>query len=375
MGLASLISEARAVKDSSWAAWARGDDLTSAPAGVRVDAGSSLQVPAVYGCVSLISETLAASPLHVYRERAGGRERLGRPGWLDGLSPLGWRALVSQIVSSMLLHGNAFVAYDTVTANGVAQPSRATVLAPSRVTVRANRAGGVDYDVDGQPYRGRLVHMAGMVLPGAVAGLSPIQHAAVQEVGLALALQEFGTGFFARGQVPSGVLSFPGEPPDVGAVRDAWTRSYGGVNRSHLPVVLWGGARWDQMSVAPEHAQFLESRQFTASQIAASIFKVPPDMVGFGIQGQSLTYQNLEQRWTQLTRAAVQPPAVEIETKLAAAWLPRGQYMKFNLDAWARADLKTRYEAHKIGLEAQFLDVDEVRAMEDLPPREVTPDA
>ena len=42
--------------------------------------------------------------------------------------------------------------------------------------------------------------------------------------------------------------------------------------------------------------------------------------------------------------------------------------MKFNLDASARADLKTRYEAHQIAIQSDFKTVDEVRALEELPP-------
>ena len=58
-----------------------------------------------------------------------------------------------------------------------------------------------------------------------------------------------------------------------------------------------------------------------------------------------------------------------IEQRLSE-YLPRGQYAKFNLDALLRPDTKTRYDAHKIAIDAGFLTVDEVREIEDLDPME-----
>ena len=48
--------------------------------------------------------------------------------------------------------------------------------------------------------------------------------------------------------------------------------------------------------------------------------------------------------------------------------MARGQYVKFNRGSLLRTDLKTRYEAHEIGLRAGFLTLDEVRELEDREP-------
>src|SRR5690606_6520102 len=48
--------------------------------------------------------------------------------------------------------------------------------------------------------------------------------------------------------------------------------------------------------------------------------------------------------------------------------------VKANLDFLLRADTKTRYEAHKIGIDAGFLTVDEARGLEDREPLEGQPD-
>ena len=56
-----------------------------------------------------------------------------------------------------------------------------------------------------------------------------------------------------------------------------------------------------------------------------------------------------------------------IEQKMTE-YLPRGQYAKMNVDALLRPDTKSRYEAHKIALDAGFLTLDEVRELENREP-------
>jgi phage portal protein BeeE len=61
------------------------------------------------------------------------------------------------------------------------------------------------------------------------------------------------------------------------------------------------------------------------------------------------------------------PWARRIEGVLSAE-LPRGTNLKIALDGLLRADTKSRYEGYKIAIEAGFMTVDEVRALEDRPP-------
>ena len=42
--------------------------------------------------------------------------------------------------------------------------------------------------------------------------------------------------------------------------------------------------------------------------------------------------------------------------------------MRFNVDGFLRPDTTTRYAAHKVAIEAGFLTIDEVRAIEGLNP-------
>ena len=71
----------------------------------------------------------------------------------------------------------------------------------------------------------------------------------------------------------------------------------------------------------------------------------------------------------QLLRFALMPWIVRFEQALSDL-LPRGQVARFNVDAFLRPATLDRYQAHKIGIDAGFLTVDDVRKIEDLEPLE-----
>ena len=83
------------------------------------------------------------------------------------------------------------------------------------------------------------------------------------------------------------------------------------------------------------------------------------------------TYANTESRALDYLRYSVNTWLVRIETALGRL-LPRQQYAKLNAGGLLRSTTKERYEAHEIALRAGFLTVDEVRALEDLPPLPVS---
>ena len=59
-------------------------------------------------------------------------------------------------------------------------------------------------------------------------------------------------------------------------------------------------------------------------------------------------------------------PAAIVAALLIA--LARGTALKLDLDGLRRADTKTRFDAYAVALTNGFMDVDEVRRLEDLPP-------
>jgi HK97 family phage portal protein len=203
--------------------------------------------------------------------------------------------------------------------------------------------------------------------PGAVRGLSPVLHMA-ETLGLAAAAQNYGSSWFGQGAVPAGVIESDAPEPtpeQIQSIKANWLRSNGGTRRASLGV-LYGGAKYKPITLAPEAAQFLGTRSFSAAEIAAA-YHVDPAWVGVGVQGSSLTYQNVGDQYLALIRRALMAPMRILEERLSAL-MPPAQRMRFVPDVYMKPDTAGRYAAYQMALSAGFMTVDEVRALEDLPP-------
>jgi HK97 family phage portal protein len=142
------------------------------------------------------------------------------------------------------------------------------------------------------------------------------------------------------------------------------------VSRAHGIAVLSGGAEYRPITIAPEAAQFLQSRNFTAAQIAA-LFKMPPELVGASLMGSgSITYANITDRWNELIRRWLPwiKQLQDVVTALLSASGESGLVAEVDTDVYARADIATRYGAYATGIGAGFLTAEDVRREEDLPP-------
>jgi phage portal protein BeeE len=82
--LIGRLFEKRVVQDPGWAAWARGDDLvgTGDVSGQLVNQHTAMSLLAVYGCVNLISDSIATMPVHT----VGGASP-AVPLWLESPNP------------------------------------------------------------------------------------------------------------------------------------------------------------------------------------------------------------------------------------------------------------------------------------------------
>jgi HK97 family phage portal protein len=355
-------AEQRALQVTPWGPWT---SSAVSSAGVTVNRDTALNLLTVYGCVQLIADTIATLPFQVLRRTSRGQvDDLPVPRVFE--RPNEWcdrQGFLTQLLSSLLLDGNAYLVLDDPQI-----PSEIHVVHPDDVDIRDEQGTWVYY-IKNRPNRMPLVHIRAVTMPGQVKGLSPVESAR-QALGLGLAAQDFGARFFGSGQNLSGVIEVPGEmSADQAAImRQKWSKEHSGLRTAHEPGVLTGGATWKPISVTPEQAQFLDTRRFTASEIAAQMFLVDPTLLGIQTQGSSLTYSNLEQRGIHLAQYTLMRWIVRLE-RAFSAMLPRPQFVKFNVNGLQRADLKTRYEAYAIGLAGgQFLLADEAREKEDLGP-------
>jgi HK97 family phage portal protein len=354
--------QTRAIQATDWGTWP-GEGGSQAWSGQRVTVDSSLQLLTVYGCVRLITDSISTLPVDCYRSAGDGKVEIPAPTWLkEPTVDLDFTAWCTQVLSSLLLHGNAYLAVLRGESMGIVE---VVPLDPARVQV-VREAGRKVYRINGQRYGGEIVHIKGMMLPGSDVGMSPIEYAR-QSIGLGLAALDYGSkGFEGEWNMP-GVIEMPGkaDPEIMDATGKMWQRRRKQGGRG-LPGVLQDGAVWKPSGVTNEQAQFLATRQWTSAEIAGQVFMVDPSDLGIPVVGTSLTYGNLEQRNIRRLQVTLLPWIVRVEAAVSAL-MANPRYMKLNTNALLRADLKTRYESYAIGLGGQpFLNVDEPRGWEDL---------
>jgi hypothetical protein len=91
----------------------------------------------------------------------------------------------------------------------------------------------------------------------------------------------------------------------------------------------------------------------------------------------SMTYSNVEQESIEFVRYSLTPWLRRIELAISndGDLTFERQFVKFEVDGLLRADAATRSEVYSRALDpiSGWLDVDEVRALEDLPPRPPAP--
>ena len=349
------------------ALWQIGDAWPgpSTHAGVTVNADTALRLAAVWACVRLLADTVSTMPVHVFRE--GTRQGVTRPRFLvKPAADTPFHEWVGQVMWSVLLRGAAYGTIADRAGPGL-RPVQIELVHPDRVAVTLKPDGiTVERRLDGRLVdRDDLWTFAGYRFPGKAAPLSPIAYAR-ETIGVGLASQRYGAGFFDAGG-PTGVLS-----SEQSLTRDQaevtkllWQSRFEHGNDRGV-AVLGYGAKFQPISVNPDEAQFLETQQLTWQQVAG-IYGVPPESIAASVQGSSITYSNVEQRPLDLLKFGVGPWLVRLETALTEL-LPADQTVRFDPAGLLRADLKTRYEAYRVALEAGFLTVDEVRELEDRPP-------
>lgn len=358
--------------------------ITSA-SGERVTPHDALQVSAVFGCVRLLSETIATLPLSVYSKRGGARREVKSPEWLDypNAEPggMGRIDILSQAVLSLLLNGNAFLAVRWAGPNIVGLD----VLDPTKINVHMVMVDGLRrkvfeaYDIDDDGNEVLLgwfsprdvLHIPGMMLPGEFVGCSPITYAR-ESIGLALSAQKYGSKFFANGAMPGAVVEVPGTMSEEGLVRarEAWRAANSGVDNAHRVALLTEGAKFSKVAMSPDEAQFLETRQFQVPEIAR-IFGVPPHLIsdatnstswGSGLAEQNIAFSMFSLRpWLERIEAG-------LNRLLFAETADRQKFVKFNLDEIKRGAPKERMELWSLGLQNGIYSIDEVRAAEDMEP-------
>lgn len=209
-----------------------------------------------------------------------------------------------------------------------------------------------------------MLHIPGLGFDGLV-GYSPIAMAK-NAIGMAIACEEYGAKFFANGAAPSGVLEHPGTIKDPGRVRESWQSTFGGSANANKIAVLEEGMKYTPIGIAPEQAQFLETRKFQINEIAR-IFRVPPHMVG---DLDKSSFSNIEQQSLEFVKYTLNSWVVRWEQAIRRSLLSPEEkklyFAKFNVEGLLRGDYESRMNGYSIGRQNGWMSANDIRELEDM---------
>ena len=354
--------------------------LGSSTAGKAVTERSAMQMTAVYACVRILSEAIAGLPLHLYRYNdEGGKEKaLDHPMYLllhDEPNPeMSSFVFRETLMTHLLLWGNA---YAQVIRNGKGEVVALYPLMPNRMTVDRDSFGQLFYSYqmnnsDAPTMKNgtvilkpsEVLHIPGLGFDGLV-GYSPIAMAK-NAIGLAIATEEYGAKFFSNGATPGGLLEYPGTVKDPDRVRESWNRGFSGSQNAGKVAILEEGMKYTPISIAPEQAQFLETRKFQINEIAR-IFRVPPHMVG---DLEKSSFSNIEQQSLEFVKYTLDPWVVRWEQSLSRALFTpeeKTQYFfKFNVEGLLRGDYQSRMNGYATARQNGWMSANDIRELENL---------
>jgi len=261
---------------------------------------------------------------------------------------------------SRLMYGNG---YAEVHRNGLGVPTALIWHHPDRIKVKK---GNVElfYDIlddSGTKIKGvssmDMIHVKNTSFDGVMG--KPILDVAAESLGFGLALQETGNQYFADGMTNKVVLSHPGVL-GVGGQKNLKT-SFDKEMKDGNTVVLEEGLKPFMLSITPEQSQFLQSREFSVSDVSRWL-NVPE----FMLANNDPTYSNIENFASHYITHTMRPTVRLYEQEFNWKLLTNDEDFKtrFNLDALNRASLQARAEYYGKAAGGPWMSRNEVRNIE-----------
>lgn len=356
-------------------------DAPWSAAGPAVTDKTAMRVAAVYGCVNKIAGCISGLPIHIYQKSPNGeRERIDHDySWLLNNEPTPQYTAATAwdyLIASKLLRGNGYFeikrrSSKSATVDAVVPLDSHTVrpvLSGNRLVYAINQIGSDRRIID----QDDMIHIPGFGFDG-LTGMSVISYAAKNDIGIALAADNYSAEFFANGARPDFLIAADGPLTEKQAIEYAriWASRHTGVGNHHQPAFLGNGMKVQNISLNAEDSQLLETRKFEVVQICTA-FGVPPHLIGF-MEGTTAWGSGLE----ELTRGFMLFTLLQhinvIEQELNRKLFRKAPiFCEFEIDAFMQGDSRAQGEYFNKALGGPgaqgWMSVNEVRKLKNLPP-------
>ena len=355
--------------DGAWASYLSG-------MGYSVTTETALKVSAVFRCVDLVTKTMAALPLHMYRNTDKGKEKAKDHKVyhlvyaLPNPQTTAYEFWQMYIANLMLTRG----AYAKIE-----RDYRGFIKALWNIPT-ANVSGIHSNPVNGERYidvtldegrQERLREGEFMYTPGFLFGDRNKPNDPMVIAGEVLGLTA-SIGTYARQAVnsvnPGGFIEVPGGMSDKAYERFKadFEANYKGAMNAGKFLFLEDGAKAAMFERDMEKMQVLQSRKHAVTEICR-IWGVPPHLC---MDLEHATFANIEQQSGEFVRDCINPLSVRQEQGMYRDLLTETErtiyYFKFNTNALLRGDTATRASYYNTMRQTGVMSANEVRRLEDM---------
>jgi HK97 family phage portal protein len=333
------------------------------------DTDKALTLTAVWCAIRLLAESVSSLPISVYTKQANGDKLEDTKSPIYNLikfKPNYYQNKITFfefIMLSICTEGNSYV---QIVRNNSGTPVQLICLDPSNVTVVVNN-NEVFYQIDGGVLDSSDILHFKTITDDGVTGLSPIDQCA-KALNWSVSLETFGETFFSNGAKPSSILQTDRALSDTALQRlkTSFNNNYGKLKNSNSTIVLEEGLTFKPISISPEQAQFLSSRQFSIEEVAR-IFNVPPHMLK---DLSKSSFNNIEMQSQEFVTYTLMPYITRIEQEMNLKLFRTNElgktFVEFNVNGLLRGDVKSRTEAYKTAITNGYMSINEVRQKENM---------
>lgn len=351
------------------------------PGEVNVKGINGLKVDTIYTCVRILSESLAKLPFKIYKEN----KQKAEDHYLYQLLKLRPNPYMSAydffktLEAQRNIYGNSYASLE------IDEKGRVIGIWPMdapKVSVYVDEKGLLSSSnriwyvvkVNGEERKlhpDSVLHFKALTTDGIV-GIAPLEVLRANVENEAQGT-EYINKFFKQGLQSKGIIHYVG---DLSLEKEKefikrFEQMSSGLKNSHRVSMLPYGYQFQPLAASLADAQFLENAQLTIRKIAAA----------YGVKMHQLndleraTYSNNSEQQRQFYVDTLMPILTSYEQEMTYKLfldreLKQGYYGKFTVDVITRADIKTRYEAYRIGIQGGFIKPNEVRAREEFEPVE-----
>lgn len=366
-GLFNTKKETRGFYEAMQSATLRGQNT----GGMLVSDQTAMNFTAVWAAIRILSESVAQLPLSVFEIDKSGNKTNSSSHQLYNLlhrkpnEMMTTYTFIQKCMYDLLTRGNSFV---FINRNNAGRPIELLPLDPGKVKLVEND-GKIFYEIEegGIIDSYDVLHFKILSKDGYV-GFSPIDVGAAS-IGYGLSLQTYANSYFSNSAKASGVLSTDRSLSDeaISRLRVSFNENYSNIQDANKTMVLEEGLKFQQISISNEASQFLQSREFSISEIAR-LMNLPNHLL------RDLTkssFNNIAEEGLNFVKYSLMPYLVMMEAEMNCKLFRKNEEgrfkIKFNVNALLRGTPKDRSEYYRTMLNIGAMSIDEIRQLEELP--------